>query len=128
MNLVILTGNLTKDNELRTTQNGTFVLSNSIAVKRDRKDAEGQYPVDFISFVAWGQQADFLANYAAKGDMIAIQGRWETRNYQNTNGQTIYVNEVQVTSVELLKTKQKEDAQPPKKPEVPEFNENDLPF
>ena len=131
MNKVILSGNLVKDCELRTTDGGTNVVSNSVAVKRDFKNANGEYDVDFINFVAWGSQADFINQYAHKGDKLLITGRWQVRNYQAQDGSNRTVNEVIIESVEILskpQTEQKEDK--PKKTVVNgvEINEDDLPF
>lgn len=122
MNKVILTGNLTKDPELRKTQNGTNVVSGTVAVRRERKDVNGDYPTDFINFVAWGSQADYLANYAYKCDRIELCGRWETRTYENRDGQNVLVNEVQVETVSVFSKQPKQETQQQR------IDDDDLPF
>ena len=102
MNKVILTGRITKDPELRYTPNGMATLSFSIAVDRQVRNQDGSRQADFINCVAWGQQADFMSRYVHKGNMLAVAGRIQTRNYQGQDGQTRYVTEVVVESVENM--------------------------
>ena len=121
LNKVILIGNVTKDVEIKSTANGKHVVTNTIAVTRSFKNADGTY-ADFINFVAYGVIADFLSNYAKKGTRIAISGSWNTRTFQDNNGKTQYVNECLVTDVDILTPKEKEQAK------VETKNENDNPF
>ena len=79
-NKVILIGNICADPELKATQSGTSVCSFNIAVNR-RFKAEGQQDVDFISIVAWRQQAEFVCKYFKKGQSILICGQIQTRSY-----------------------------------------------
>lgn len=122
MNKVLLTGNLTKEIELKQTNSGTNVVSSTVAVSRNRKDADGNYGTDFINFVAWGAQAEYLANYGQKGDRIEICGRWQTRQYDDKNGQKVTVNEVQVESLSVFSRKTKSQN------ELKEVETDDLPF
>lgn len=85
INNVILMGRMTADAELRATQGGKYVTSFSIAVERDFKQ-NGERQTDFINIVAWGKTAEFIANYFSKGDMIAVSGSIQTRNYEDKNG------------------------------------------
>ena len=101
MNQVNLTGRLTKDIELRYTQSSKAVASGSIAVNR-RFKSEGQPDADFINFVKWGKAAENFANYTHKGSQVGLGGEWQTRNYENNNGQRVYVNELNATSFDLL--------------------------
>lgn len=101
MNQVNLTGRLTKEIELRYTQSGKAVASGSIAVNR-RFKSEGQPDADFINFVMWGKTAENFANYTHKGSQVGLGGEWQTRNYENNNGQRVYVNELNATSFDLL--------------------------
>ena len=129
MNKVILSGKLVKDCEVRTTDSGNNVVSNSIAVKRDFKNANGEYDTDFIKFVAWSGSAEYLAKYSMKGDKVLITGRWQTRKYQAQDGTNRTVNEVVVESVELLTSHDNQEQKKPEpKDEVNEINEDDLPF
>lgn len=85
INCIILMGRLTHDPELKTTSAGTSVTSFSVAVERDfAKDGEKQ--TDFIDVVAWGKTAEFVCRYFAKGRMIAVQGRLQTRTYTDKEG------------------------------------------
>lgn len=86
LNCVTLMGRLTADPELRTTTTGRSVCSFSIAVDRSYARAGEQRQADFINIVAWEATANFVARYFTKGSMIAIQGRLETRNYEDKNG------------------------------------------
>lgn len=122
LNKVILIGNVTKDVEIKSTTSGKHVVTNTIAVTRSFKNANGTYDTDFINFVCYGGTADFLSNYAKKGTRIAISGSWNTRTFQDNNGKTQYVNECLVTDVDILTPKEKEQAK------VETKNENDNPF
>lgn len=103
MNKIILIGNICKEIEIKY-YNDKKNVKNSIAVKRDFKNKEGQYDSDFFNFTVWGAQAEFLNNYAHKGDKIAICGKILNNNYVKDN-QTIYSNDIQVESVELVGAK-----------------------
>ncbi len=105
MNKVILVGRLTRDPELKTTANGVSVCSFSIAVSRRFKNAEGNYDADFINCVAWRQQAELLSKFFAKGRMVGIVGSIQTRNYDNKDGQKVYVTEVSVDEVHFVESK-----------------------
>lgn len=82
MNKAILIGRLTKDPELRTTQNGTSVCSFTVAVDRNTKEKA----TDFISCVAWRQTGEFVSKWFTKGKMIALVGQIQTRNYTDKSG------------------------------------------
>ena len=103
INNVVLVGRLTRDPELRKTQTGKSVLSFSVAVNRKFKSEE--QTADFINCVAWNQTADFLARYATKGALVGIEGRIQTRNYEDKTGNRVYVTEVVSDSVQLLESK-----------------------
>ena len=103
MNKVILIGRITKDPEVRYSQNGTSsYLMFTIAVDRGQKDASGQRIADFINCTAWNQQADFMSRFVRKGYMLSVVGRLQNRSYQGQDGQTRYVTEVIVENVENL--------------------------
>lgn len=104
MNKVALVGRLTRDPELRTTANGVSVCTFTVAVNRRFRNAQGEYEADFISCVAWRQQAEFLAKYFAKGRMVGICGSIQTRNYEK-DGQRVYVTEVSVDEVHFVDSK-----------------------
>lgn len=105
INRVVLTGRLTKDPELKYTQNGTAVVSFTLAVSRQFKPKNGDREADFINCVIWRKSAENFANFNHKGSKIGIDGRLQTRNYENRQGQRIYVTEVVVDSFALLDSK-----------------------
>ena len=104
MNKVILIGRVTKDIELKTTTSGKSVASFTLAVNRDRKNADGNYEADFINCVAFGQQAETISKYVNKGDKFGIVGKQQTRTYDK-NGSKVYVTENIVESFEFLESR-----------------------
>ena len=124
MNKVIEIGRSTKDVELKQTTSGTSVVELSIAVKREFKNASGEYESDFFTCIAYGKLAETISVYVKKGDMIGVVGRLQTRNYTNREGKKIYVTEIIVENVEFLQTKR--DEKPTngvKKTDTDPFNE-----
>ena len=103
-NLVVLTGRLTADPELKTTQSGISVTSFSIAVDRRYRVGE-ERQTDFINVVAWRQQAEFVAKYFKKGNMIGIEGSIQTRKYTDKNGNNRTAFEVVANNVQFVETK-----------------------
>lgn len=93
-------GRITRDIEVNH-YNDRKVIRNSIAVRRDFKNKNGEYDSDFFNFSAWGAQAEFIEKYAKKGDKIAICGKLLNNNYEK-DGQTVYNNDIQVENIELL--------------------------
>lgn len=110
INKVVLIGRLTKDPELRTTQNGKSVCSFTLAVNR-KIQQQGQPDADFISCVAWGKSADNMTTYLHKGSLIGVEGRIQTRSYDNQQGQRVYVTEVQCESVQFLEPRRSAEEQ-----------------
>lgn len=87
LNRIILMGRLTRDPELRRTQNGTAVTSFSIAVDRDFKNKDtGEKSTDFIDIVAWRQSAEFVCDYFSKGRMAVVEGRLQIRDWTDKDG------------------------------------------
>lgn len=84
MNKVILSGNLVKDIELKQSKGGAFIVKNTVAVSRDRKEADGTYGTDFINITIWGKIAEYLNKYAKKGDHVELTGRWATSQNNKT--------------------------------------------
>ena len=136
MNSVNITGNLTKDPELRKTTDNTSVTSFTVAVEREFK-RENQPDADFISCKAWKQAADYLCKYGHKGDHIEVSGAIRTGSYQDRNGKMIYTTEVFADRVKLRR--KEEPKQEPIRREEPKdsskfgsnnlgFNTDDLPF
>ena len=104
MNKVILIGRLTRDPELRHTPQGTAVCQITVAVNR-RGAQPGQQDADFINVSVWGVQAENVARYMAKGRQVAVEGRIQTRNYDDKDGKKVYVTEVIATNVQFLDSK-----------------------
>ena len=94
INNVSLVGRLVRDPDLRKTQSNQSVCSFTIAVNRDYKKKDGKYEADFIGCLAWNQSADFITQYARKGDEVGIKGRIQTRSYEDQNKKTVYITEV----------------------------------
>lgn len=86
LNTAIIMGRLTADPELRTTQSGLSVTSFTVAVDRSYAKQGEERQTDFINVVAWRSTADFVSRYFKKGQMIAVQGAIQTRNYEDKNG------------------------------------------
>lgn len=105
INNVVLVGRMTKDAELRYTPQNQAVATFSLAVNRNFKNNNGERDADFINCVIWRQQAENLANWAKKGALVAIVGRIQTRNYENQQGQRVYVTEVVADSFQLLESR-----------------------
>lgn len=102
VNNVVLVGRLTRDPELKLTTNNSEVVNFTIAVNRNFKNANGEYDADFISCVAFGPTARFMSNYLRKGRLISVEGRIQTRSYDNQVGQRVYVTEVVANQVQAL--------------------------
>ena len=102
INQVVLVGRITKDPELRKTQSGLSTVSFTVACNR-RFTSQGQEPqADFINCVAWRQTADYMANYVKKGALLGVEGRIQTRNYEDQTGKRVYVTEVVCDSVQTI--------------------------
>ena len=106
INNVVLVGRITRDPELRYTPQNQAVATFSLAVNRQFKNANGERDADFINCVIWRQQAENLANWAKKGALMGITGRIQTRNYENQQGQRVYVTEVVADTFQLLESRQ----------------------
>ena len=103
-NLVVLTGRLTADPELKTTSNGTSVVSFSIAVDRRYRSGE-ERQTDFINIVAWRSSAEFISKYFKKGSLIGIEGSIQTRRYTDKNGNNRTAFEVIANNVQFVESK-----------------------
>ena len=105
MNKAILIGRLTRDPELRTTPTGRNVCQFAIAVNRAFTNANGEREADFINCVVWDKQAENLARFQKKGNQIAVEGRIQTRNYDDKDGKKVYVTEILATNISFLDAK-----------------------
>ena len=102
MNKVFLIGRLTRDPELRYTGNNTAVASFSLAVNRNFTNQQGEREADFFNITVWRKQAENVKNYLSQGSQVAIEGRLQTRSYDDANGQKRYVTEVVADNVEFI--------------------------
>ncbi|MCM3070980.1 single-stranded DNA-binding protein [Staphylococcus warneri] len=105
INRVVLVGRLTKDPEFRTTQNDVSVATFTLAVNRNFKNKNGEQQADFINVVVFRQQAENVNNYLSKGNLAGVDGRIQSRSYENKEGQRVYVTEVLADSVQFLEPK-----------------------
>lgn len=110
MNKIILIGRTTKGIELKNTTTNVSVANFSLAVPRTYKNASGEYESDFINCIAFGKLAETIKNYVNKGDRLGVEGRLQTRSYQNSEGKNVYVSEVIVENIEFLQAKKKENS------------------
>lgn len=137
LNHVTIMGRLTRDPELRHTRSGTAVTSFTLAVDRDFKDKNsGETATDWISCTAWKGTAEFVSRYFQKGRMAVVDGRLQTRSYQDRDGNKRTAVEVVSDHVYFGDSKRDpldklaEDAEPVSDPPISELGENseDLPF
>lgn len=105
LNRVVLVGRLTKDPEFRTTQSGVDVSTFTLAVNRNFKSKNGEQQADFINCVVFRKQAENVNNYLNKGSLAGIDGRLQSRSYENKEGQRVFVTEVVCDSVQFLEPK-----------------------
>src|SRR5690625_1621365 len=105
LNRVVLVGRLTKDPDLRYTPNGVAVANFTMAINRPFCNQQGNNEADFISCVTWRKTAESLANYMRKGSQIGIDGRLQSRTYEDQSGKTVFVTEAVAESVQFLESK-----------------------
>lgn len=126
INQTILVGRLANEVKLKYTPSNQAVATFTLAVNRNFKSQNGEREADFINCVIWRQQAENLANWAKKGALIGIVGRIQTRNYENQQGQRVYVTEVVADSFQLLEfNKQNNQGQSQSYNQQPDFRRNE---
>ena len=136
INNVVLIGRLTRDVELRYTLQNQAVGQFTLAVNRNFKNQNGEYDADFINCVIWGKLAENFANWTKKGNLVGITGRIQTRNYENQQGQRVYVTEVVAESFQLLEKRDNSANQNSMAEQMPpsfagnpmDIKDDDLPF
>lgn len=102
MNRIVLLGRLTKEAEVRYTQNQKVVATFTLAVDRDFKNEKGERDADFINCVAWGKAAELIGNSCAKGHRLCVEGRLQIRQYDDKNGQRRWITEVIVSGFDFV--------------------------
>jgi len=108
MNKWIGIGRLTKDPELRYTPSGLATCSFTVAIDRPFTNQQGNREADFINVVTWRKQAENVAKYVSKGRLVAVEGRVQTRNYENNEGRRVFVTEVVSDNVRFLESANQE--------------------
>lgn len=111
MNKVFLKGNLVREPEIKANSNGDEFAYFTIAVKRDRKNANGEYDADFLKCIAFGNNAEVIKKYLKKGSGILVEGRLRTGSYENQSGDKVYTTDIPVDRIEFIdKVEKKQDA------------------
>ena len=152
LNKCMIIGNLGRDPEMRYTPSGQAVTQFTVAVNRNYKDQQGerQEETEWFRVVAWGQQAEFAAEYLRKGAKVFVEGRLQTRQWEGQDGQKRYTTELVANTIQNLERRAREDIGdggsqiPPERPqraqgapkpagpagpsEQPEPDYDDLPF
>lgn len=105
LNKVILIGRTTRDVDFRRTSNGTPVATFTLALDNRYVLKDGKPTTDFINCVAWNKTAETMDKYVKKGALIAVEGRIQTRNYENKEGNKVYVTEVVCENMRMLDTR-----------------------
>lgn len=111
INRVVLVGRLTKDPEHRQTQSGVSTATFTLAVNRTFKNKNGEREADFINVVVFRQQAENVNKYLSKGSLAGVDGRIQSRNYENNEGRRVFVTEVVADSVQFLEPKNNNQSQ-----------------
>ena len=105
-------GRIVKDLEVKTSQGGTAVLNNTVAINRPFKNKQtGEREADFINFVAFGKTAEIIAQYHQKGSLIGLTGRMQSRSYENSNSQKVFVTELVVNEIHFTGSNNASDGQ-----------------
>lgn len=105
INRVILVGRLTKDPEYRQTPNGVSVATFTLAVNRSFTNSQGEREADFINVVVFRKQAENVSKYLSKGSLAGVDGRIQSRSYENNEGRRVFVTEVVADSVQFMDSK-----------------------
>lgn len=105
INRAVVCGRLVRDPELRRTQNGTPVTSFTLAVNRTFKNADGQQEADFLNCVAWNKTAEIVDQYCSKGNLVGVEGRLQSRSYQDNQGNNRTVVEIIADQVQFMQQK-----------------------
>lgn len=128
MNNVNLLGRITADIELKHTPSNVAVVSFTLAVDRGYKNEDGTKQTDFIDIVAWRNTAEFISKYFSKGQRMAIQGRLQTRDWEDKNGNKRKAVEVIVDNAYFADGKKSEAPTFTPMPDDLEADEGNLPF
>ncbi|WP_367599980.1 single-stranded DNA-binding protein [Pediococcus pentosaceus] len=146
INRTVLVGRLTNDPKLKYTGSGLAVATFTVAVNRQFTNSQGEHEADFIRCQMWRKAAENFCNFTRKGSLVGIDGRIQTRSYENQQGTRIFVTEVVAENFSLLESKnsnqnngqnyqnqQNGQSSPSRNPNdpfnsMPEIKDDDLPF
>lgn len=128
LNRIIIMGRLTRDPELRRTQNSTAVASFTMAVDRDFKGEDGKRATDFIDIVAWRAAAEFMAKYFTKGRMAIVEGRLQLRDWKDKDGNARRSAEVIADNVYFGDSKKEASESTPEDPLPEQAEDERMPF
>ena len=121
INRVVLVGRLTKDPELRYTPSGLAVVRFTVAVNRQFSNQSGEKEADFINCVAWRKQAENLANFQRKGNLVGVEGRIQTGSYEGQDGKRVYTTEVVADTIQFLESRNTGQGAPQQSAPNPQF-------
>lgn len=133
MNKIILSGRLTADGEVRTTNNNKEVYTGTIAVKRNYKNANNEYESDFFNIVLW-QPLDYIKNNAKKGVRVLVEGKIQNRSYNDKDNNKKYITEIIAENMEIYSTNKSDTTQIPQNTKTDyeekdiQIDDTDLPF
>lgn len=113
INRVVLVGRLTKDPELRYTPTGIAVCRFILAVNRTFTNQSGEREADFIGCIAWRKQAENLANFMKKGNLVGIDGRIQTGNFEGQDGKRVYTTDIVADNIQFLEKREQHFPEPP---------------
>ena len=102
LNQVVLVGRLTKDPEIKQTDNAKSVSNITLAIPRSFKNVEGEYDTDFIECTLWDQIAKNTAEYCKKGDIVGVKGRMQTNSYEKDDGTKVFKLNIMAEKVTFL--------------------------
>lgn len=126
MNQVGIVGRLTKDPSMRVMNEGRIHTSFIVAVSRNYKNQKGEIETDFVLCSTWGKPAHNVSKYCAKGSLVAVTGRLQSRSYDKEDGTRIYVTEVLGDQIRFLDKRKSPEENTPQ-PGVPQ-NDADFDF
>ncbi len=124
MNKALLIGRLTRDPELKYTNNNIPVATFTLAINRPFSNQGGEKQTDFINIVVWRKQAETAKNYISQGSLVAVEGRIQTRSYDAQDGTKRYITEIVADNIQFLESK-KQSQMRTKSDEATDFNKND---
>ena len=124
INRTVLVGRLTRDPELKRTANGAAVASFTLAVNRQFTNSQGEREADFINCVIWRKAAENFVKFTSKGSLVGVDGHIQTRNYENQQGNRVYVTEVVVDNFSLLESRKDNSNNDANPNQAPSYNKS----